>query len=65
MKASDQASACGAGERWRFEYASPSNSEPDGADAGDAAEITATREVSVRAKTPSHYIMFDMAADEA
>ena len=34
-------------------------------DAGDAAEITATREVSVRAKTPSHYIMFDMAADEA
>ena len=32
---------------------------------GDAAEITATREVSVRAKTPSHYIMFDMAADEA
>ena len=36
MKASDQASVCGAGERWRFEYASPSSSEPDGADAGVA-----------------------------
>ena len=32
---------------------------------GDAAEITATREVTIRAKTPSHYILFDMAADEA
>lgn len=31
----------------------------------DAAEITATREVTIRAKTPSHYILFDMAADEA
>ena len=39
--------------------------DPCELDAGDAAEITATREVSVRAKTPSHYIMFDMAADEA
>ena len=32
---------------------------------GDAAEITATREITIRAKTPSHYILFDMAADEA
>lgn len=32
---------------------------------GDAAEITATREITVRSKTPSHYILFDMAADEA
>lgn len=31
---------------------------------GDAAEITATREIIVRAKTPSHYILFDMAVDE-
>lgn len=32
---------------------------------GDAAEITATREIAIRSKTPSHYILFDMAADEA
>ncbi len=31
---------------------------------GDAAEITATREVAIRSKTPSHYILFDMPADE-
>jgi quercetin 2,3-dioxygenase len=31
---------------------------------GDAAEITATREVTIRSKTPSHYILFDMPADE-
>ena len=29
---------------------------------GDAAEITAAKEVSIRSKTPSHYILFDMAA---
>lgn len=31
---------------------------------GDAAEITSTREITIRSKTPSHYILFDMAADE-
>ena len=31
---------------------------------GDAAEITATREVSVRSKTPAHYILFDLAGEE-
>lgn len=31
---------------------------------GDAAEITATREITIRAKTPSHYILFDMVAGE-
>ena len=48
MNASDQASACGAGERRRFEYASPSNSEPDGADAGVAASRFVPRTFEIR-----------------
>lgn len=28
---------------------------------GDAAEVTATKELTIRSKTPSHYILFDMA----
>lgn len=30
---------------------------------GDAAEITATKEITIRSKTPSHYILFDMAGE--
>lgn len=30
---------------------------------GDAAEITATKEITIRSKTPSHYILFDMVAE--
>ena len=48
MNASDQASARGAGERWRFEYASPSSSEPDGADAGVAASRFVPRSFEIR-----------------
>ena len=42
------ARACGAGERWRFEYASPSSSEPDGADAGVAASRFVPRSFEIR-----------------
>lgn len=30
---------------------------------GDAAEITATKEITIRSKTPSHYILFDMVGE--